>query len=550
VNHQLYIGSAFTLSPDGRRIAYVAQSPGSPSRLMLRDLGDSVPRAFPGTDGADGPFFSPDGTWIAYSSGLKLYKVPTAGGAPILLASGLTDALANGAWSTDGKIYYSDQSYALAAVPEDGGTPVTIVKPENRAVAFISPTILPRKDALLVTACNNNCTLIHLMGLNLRTGALDTVLTGGSRGWYLPDGRLLVTRQDGTVVAAPFDLKTLRLTEPPTVVLTGVQMELSITPELTVADNGTLVYLTSNQQGTSATVARVDRTGRAAILDSAWTDLFSSIALSPDGTRLAVSTAAGPASALWVKQLDRGPLTRLSFEGTLNYRPAWRPGGRMLSFTSDRDSSLSYLYEIRADGSGRPARLLPQDTSQVDEAVWSSDGEWLVYRTGVSAGLRDIWARRVRGDSAPFPVAAGEYDEYMPALSPDGKWVAYVSVESGREDVYVRPFPDADRARWQVSTAGGHSPAWNPTSRELLFVSAADSLMSLPYADAAGEFRTAGGRGVLSTRPFLLLPFHRSWEVSPDGRSFLFLQRSAAVGSEASRLTVVLNWFEELGGGR
>jgi Tol biopolymer transport system component len=246
-----------------------------------------------------------------------------------------------------------------------------------------------------------------------------------------------------------------------------------------------------------------------------------------------------------VKQLDAGPLTRLSFDGTINYRAAWRPDSRSLSFTSDRHAPFSFLYQLRADGSARPERVMPTDTSEVDEALWSRDGRWLVYRVGVTAGFRDIYARSLSGDTSRVTVAAGPFDEYSPALSPDGRWIAYVSVESGREEVYVRPFPGADRARWQVSTAGGAGPAWSHSGGELYYVDPTDSLIALNVTGAP-DFQATTRRALFGTRPFVLLPFHRSYEVGLDDQSFLMLKRTAAPGTEANRLTVVLNWFTEL----
>jgi serine/threonine-protein kinase len=181
----------------------------------------------------------------------------------------------------------------------------------------------------------------------------------------------------------------------------------------------------------------------------------------------------------------------------------------------------------------------------VDEAGWSRDGQWLVYRTGVIAGVRDIHARRVSGDTTRITIAAGAADEYMPALSPDGRWIAYVSVESGLEEVYVRPFPDAGRARWQVSTAGGTQPVWAHAGRELFYVDRADSLVAASISGTT-DFQVGARRALFSTRPFVLLPFHQSYAVSPDDRSFVMLRRSTTGALEARRLTVVLNWFTEL----
>ena len=549
VNHLLYTGGAFAIAPDGSRIAYIAQPPAAPSRLMVRERGELTPRMLEGTEGADGPFFSPDGQWIGYTAAGKTYKVGVGGGAPVLLvdadiADAATEVLAAGAWLPDDRILFANRSFALLTVPAGGGA-VTVIAPPPGNRGWVFPTALPRKDVILVTECGNNCAQMTLLALNLKTLARDTVLPNTARGWYLPTGHLVAVQQDGSVRGGKFDLDALRFTESPEVLLSGVQLELGITPELAVADDGTLLYLAADQTGTSSTVARVDRTGHAKPVDPEWVTRFTSLALAPDGRRLAVSTLERSANVLWVKQLDAGPLTRLSFEGDLNYRPAWRADGRSLSFTSDLQQPFSFLYQTRADGSGKPERVLPGDSSQVDEALWSRDGRWLVYRTGVRAGFRDIYARQVSGDTTRITVAAGVFDEYMPALSPDGRWIAYVSVESGREEVYVRPFPETDRARWQVSTTGGAGPAWSHSGRELFYLDPADSLVAVGVTFTP-EFRAVSRRTLFGTRPFVLLPFHRPYDVSPDDQSFLMLQRSRATGAEANRLTVVLNWFSEL----
>jgi serine/threonine-protein kinase len=548
VNAPTYYGSAIALAPDGSRLAFIAAPPGAPSRLMVRERGQLAPKRIDGTEGADGPFFSPDGRWIGYTAQGKLYKVAVAGGAPVLLADSAAGNLASGAWLADGRIVFSTNT-KLRSVPAGGGRSEVLEASPALASALVFPTPLPRNDAILVTECTTNCVGMTLEALHLGGYKRDTILAGAARAWYLPTGILAVVLQDGTLVGGRFDLKKLRFAAPPVPLLTGVHLELGLIPQLSIADDGTLVYLPSTQQGfggSGALVSRVDRQGKSTAVDPNWTVAFSSLALSPDGRQLAVSVLTGADNQIWVKQLDAGPLTRLTFDGTLNYRAAWRPDGRTLSYTSNRDRSFSYLYQLRADGSSKPERIFPGDTAQVDEALWSRDGRWLIYRTGVSAGFRDIYARQLSGDTARVTISNGPYDEYMPALSPDGRWISYVSVESGQEEVYVRPFPGTDRARWQVSTDGGNSPVWSRYGRELFYVNRADSLVAVPVTGTP-DFHAGAGRALFSTAPYVILPLHRSFEIGPDDRSFIMLQRSGTSGAEASRLTVVLNWFEEVG---
>jgi serine/threonine-protein kinase len=551
VNAPTYYGASLAIAPDGSRIAFVAQPPGAPSRLMVRERGELESHVVEGTEGADGPFFSPDGRWIGYTSGAKLYKVAVSGGAPLLLSDSAAGNQASGVWLPDGRIVFNSNT-VLRMVPAAGGRAESLEPPGSgqAASSLTFPGILPRTDAILVTECITNCVRMTLEVLHLGSLRRDTLLTGVARGWYLPTGALVAVMQDGTIVGAPFDAKALLLEAAPVPLVTGVHLELGITPQMGIADDGTLVYFPSNQSGGSATgalVARVDRDGRARAVDPGWRQTFSSLALSPDGHRLAVSLLNGPANEVWVKQLDAGPLTRLSFDGALNYRPAWRPDGRTLSYTSNRDSSRSQLYVVRADGSSKPERIFPADSSQVDEAEWSRDGRWVVYRAGVSAGFRDIYGRRLGGDTTRITVAAGPFDEYMPALSPDGRWIAYVSQESGQEEVYVRPFPETDRARWQVSSAGGVAPAWSHSGRELFYVTKTDTLVAVEVSGTP-DFRAGSSRPIFSTAPYVILPFHRSYDVAPDDRSFIMLQRSGASGVDASRFTVVLNWFGEAEG--
>jgi serine/threonine-protein kinase len=544
---QNFFGTPFALSPDGTRLAYVTNVGAEEPVLMLRDQADVAPHRIESTEGADAPFFSPDGQWIGYAAHRKLYKVSVSGGAPIALADAVPAFALGATWRADGTIIFNADPYHLLAVSADGGPTDTVVTMEpDRYAAFL--TAVPGTDVMLVTECTNNCAQTELVAYDLRKHRRRVVLPDAVRAWALPKGLLIAVRVDGTVIGANFDPDALALAGSPVPLLSGVAIVSGIAPGMSVSANGTLVYRPAGGSGVSMMPVLVDRNGTVTALDPGWHDNMQYLALSPDGRMLAADVPAqGGRTDIWVKQLPAGPLSRLTFDGSLNYRAAWAPDGRSLSYSSDRDG-LTHLYLQRADGSGKPERLMPYDSSQIDESEWSTDGQWLVYRSGVVGGKRDIYARATRGDTTRHTIAASSFDEYMPTLSPDGRWVAYVSVESGREEVWVRPFPDAGRARWQISTSGGSEPAWSHSGRELFFVAASDSMVAVQVSTGAdADFRT-GQRNTLFSRAALQIrhgAFHRSYAVAPDDHRFVMLQ-AVGTGDEAGDyLTIVLNWLAE-----
>ncbi len=289
---------------------------------------------------------------------------------------------------------------------------------------------------------------------------------------------------------------------------------------------------------------RVDRNGVGQPIDSTWIAKVNSLALSPDGRRLAVSIAGDRRTDLWVKDLSTGSLTRLTFEGSLNYRPAWMPDGRTLSFMSNREAGKTYMYSTKADGSGVPWREHPAatDTVQIDEVVWLEDGRYVIYRAGVVEGYRNILALRL-SDSTRLPLVVNRFDAYGPAISPDGRWLAYISAESGQEEIYVRPFPAADEARWAVSTAGGTQPVWANDGRELFYIDGKGMLVAVEVTASDG-FAVGRQLELFSLEPYSIAPFHQSYAVTPDDQSFILLREAGA--GRSPDLVVVLNWFEEV----
>ena len=535
-------GQFTALSADGRRLAYVGEAPNGQSQLWIKDLEALEARPLPGTVGAVAPTFSPDGKWLLFVSGFKLRKTPVAGGEVITLADSVNAVSPVSAWLGDGTIVFTGSDFWLHTVRESGGAVTTIPQPANDTLGRLLVRSLPRNDAVLVTSCTNVCNRMSFGVVNLRTGAFR-VLADAATGWYASTGHLVAVRRSGEVVAIPFDLGSLETRGDPVPLLDGVFVLFGIFPVLELAPNGTLLYERSGMVGRTSTVVRVTRDGTATPIDPGWPAAeFGAPALSPDGKQLAVTILSGPRFDVWIKQLDRGALSRLTTEAGFSYDPRWRPGSSDVSYISSEEAF--HLRIRRPDGTGTITRNpLPPGTT-IGSPSWTPDGKWvLVWVT--TAGRSDIFAQAVGTDSViPFATAK-EFDELHPAVSPDGHWVAYASTETGRAEVYLRPFPDAARERIQVSRSGGSGPGWSRDGRELFFVSEANELMAVPV--------TGSTRPVLG-EPRALFPLgsfvganvtgERNFEPEPGGKSFIMLRQTET--KSAPQLVLVLNWFEEL----
>ncbi len=512
--------------------------------------------ALAGTAGARGPAVSPDGQWIAFTANGQLRKVPAGGGSAIALADTVQMGLRSASWVDDGTIVYVGQAWDLRRVRDVGGPEEVLWTPEPGNLATL-PFGLPGGRGVIFKLCQGvGCTVQGAWILDLRSREATELLPDVAQAWYIASGHLVYVRPDGGVFAVPFDPNALELRGPPVPVLEGVQVANGIVPDFALAANGTLLMTAgpAGAGGATAEAVWVDRGGRVTQIDPGWQ--FNPApnpgwSLSDDGTRMAIKLSGEAGEDIWIKQLDRGPLSRLTFDEASDIRPRWTPDGRSVTFFSNRAGDYD-LYVQRADGTGS-AELLLDLEPPIFEAEWSPDTEWLVIRQGGTAGGvggRDIQGLRLGIDTVPLPLVSAEYDEKAAALSPDGRWLAYESNETGREEIYVRPFPETGNGKWQVSTNGGFAPIWAHHGREIFYINAANT-MEAAEVFPGGTFAVGERTELFDVGPpnqrYFWGSNYRSFDLSPDDQRFLMV-RQATSGEDGvtSAMILVEHWFEEL----
>ncbi|MEK6769738.1 MAG: protein kinase, partial [Gemmatimonadota bacterium] len=484
--------SQVAVAPDGSHLLYAGPSSAGTfvPQVWLKPRDGDQASPLPGTVGAQSATFSPDGRWIAFGVTGTLKKLQIGGGAAITLADSIASDVA-AAWLDDGSIVYvQGRSRGLRRIAEGGGTATSVWPADSGAVREVSP--LPGARGVLLSRCSaNNCTNRDVWVLDLRSGASRQVVAGGVTARYLATGHVLFVRADGAVLVIPFDLGALEPRGSPVAVLDSVAISPGFSAQLDVSRSGTLVMRRDAAgQNVRHDLLWVDRTGREAPVDLGGPVRLTELgnagwALSPDGRRLAISLGGESGEAVWVKELPAGPLSRVTLDSAAAFRPRWLPGGRALSYVANTSDGLE-LRRVAADGTGG-AELLARNERALFEGAVSPDGRWIVARTsgGIGRQGRDIVGYRV-GDTTAVPLIANPaFDESAFALSPDGRWIAYESDETGRREVYVRPFPATNGGKWQASTNGGMAPVWARNGRELFFVDAARRMTAVSVAGGA-----------------------------------------------------------------
>jgi eukaryotic-like serine/threonine-protein kinase len=532
--------TAIAISPDGSRVAYVAKRGDGPPQLFLRPLDELKSEPIAGTEGAESPFFSPDGQWIAFFAGDKLKKAPIAAGAAVTLCDVDSPSSTHGGnWGPNNTILFAQVGGGFLQIPASGGTPHRLPA-EAKHQYWRWPQHTPRGGAVLFAA--GSAAISFAGTASIAVAALDgadverELIAGGSAPRLAATGDLIYVR-NGTLMAVPFNSGRLELAGTPAPVLEGVRESMLGAAQYSLSASGTLVYVPGALQGNASRLTWVDRAGKEQPI-AAPARVYAFSRLSPDGLRIG-TTVAGTETQVWVYDMARDALSRATFEGTINSNPIWSPDGKRLAFQSDRAGPAN-LYVQPADGGGAAERLTTSRFSNPPSS-WSPDGQIVAYMENNPETGFDIWTLAL-GDRKALPFLKTKYNETAPKFSPDGLWLAYASDETGRFEVYVQPYPGPG-GKWQVSTEGGAEPVWNPAGHEL-FYRAGNRMMAVPITLQPGF--SMGKPVVLFEGPWLSTTLTlQNYDVSRDGRRFLML-KAAEEDQGAQRIVVVQNWLEEL----
>ena len=543
-------GTSAVLSPNAATLAYVTGSGNEGGAIHLRHLDRfEAPRIATGGAGTAPyqPFFSPDGEWLGYVTPGELKKVSIAGGAPITLCK--VDLSRGAAWGEDETIVFSPSPRSgLMRVSSAGGEPEVLTELVEQDISHRWPQWLPGGEAILFTTLSDDADNFEDANLEVlmeATGERKVVHRGGYHGRYVETGHILYVHE-GTLFALPFDVGKLETTGSQMPVLEDLDATVvQGAAQFDVSENGVLVYASASQQGDPFPVVWVDRDGRSETL---WAEpgLYANPDVSPDGRKLSLSLLRGNNMDVWIYDLERNVATRLTFDEAYDADQVWSPDGRSVAFSSNRGSGNNAIYRKAADGSGEVELVVdPGELPALYPTSWSSDGKSLAVWTSNS----DIYVANVEtGEIEPFQTT--DFGEFNPIFSPDGRWIAYDSNETGRLEIYVRAFP-ASGGKWQVSDGGGALARWSADGSELFYRT--DEGVMVAEIDGRGDTFEVGTPRNLFNGPFLggtngiaiggfVFP---DYTVNGDGSRFVMFAGTAE-SSRATSVRLVTNWFDEL----
>jgi Tol biopolymer transport system component len=512
------------LSADGNQLAYVATTQGGTPQIYLRAMDSMEARPIPGTEGAAGPFFSPDGRWLGFFADGKLKKIPLTGGVPQTLADASIPLGAS--WGSQHTIVFSPWLSVLQQVPDGGGAVQALTRFEKGEYAHALPEFLPDGKAVLFRLSPSGAIAVQTIG----TGEHRTLIQAGSTPRYASSGHLIYA-QASNLMAAPFDPQRLEVRGTAVPVVQDV-----LEGQYSISATGSLAYIPGVSQASQSRLVWVNRNGAEQPLAAPPRD-YNQPRLSPDGRQVAVDDDASGQVSLY--DIARDTLSRFTFGENLNQYPVWTPDGKRIAFMSNKGGQFN-IYLQMADGSGGLERLTHGDNNV--PFSWSPNGQLLAFVDTSSSTAPGIWVLRMSDHKAQSFLQTPAFED-APQFSPDGRWLAYTSNESGRREIYVRPYPGPG-GKWQISTEGGNEPLWNRNGREL-FYRAGDKMMAVDINTQPGF--AAGKPRELFEGHYMLNPLGRAnYDVSPDGQRFLMLKPVEQEQAAPTHINFVLNWTEEL----
>lgn len=533
-----YASASVAFSPDGTQLAYVSNR-GDVRGIYIRSLSSLTPRWVAGSEGGSSPSFSPDGRWLAFEAGSELKRISLDGGAAQFITD--TPVFVGASWASNDTIVYVPVFNAgLWSVAASGGPArrLTTPSPQQGEHAHLWPEVLPGGKGALYTIWKGGSFDDAAIGVvSLATGERRTVIERGYHGRYAASGHIVYCHGSNLMVV-PFDAKKARVTGEPTLLLEGVLGDRGVGAVVfSLSRNGSLAYAPGIVRAPLRRLAWADRGGKLAPLGDSPRP-FSSPRISPDGRRVAMWLEDETTASVWVYELARDALTRITF-GADDHSAVWSPDGRQIAFESSSPTGTHQLYVRRLDGTGAEKAITKGELERY-LSDWSPDGRWLAYTEFHPESRADIWVVGVDPPEPPRPFLKTAFAEKEAVFSPDGRWVAYTSNESGQYEVYVRPFPGPGEKE-QVSVGGGEEPAWARSGRELYYRSGGKMMA---VAVTAQPTFTAGRPRELFSGLFHdnIVP-NRSYDVAPDGR---FLLVTGPEAESASRqINIVLDWMND-----
>ncbi|HSG81844.1 MAG TPA: hypothetical protein VLC48_06330, partial [Gemmatimonadota bacterium] len=551
------LSAAVAIAPHGDAFVYV-DTAGGTRQLWIKERGAVEPRILPGTVGASGPSLSPDGTWVAYFVDDRVMRLPLAGGAATAFAdsipspsSGLVGQHLPAAWLDDGSMVLTTRNQVFV-VPAEGGRPTRIGTMDSLGIPIFQVSPVPGKRAALIAGCQAfGCATPQVFLVRLDPLAIVPLVQGSPTAWALEGDRIVYVLGNGATFVAALDVDRASL-GPPTQLSGNVTMG-QFGASLTMSRDGTMLYVTGGEQPPSRTVelVRVGRDHPPTVVPGTTgleMDNQSRLDVSPDGRSLLLSLATGGSAAqsyqagtyVVIRSLETGASIRFTTDAAANIRASWSPDGRRILWISNRRNGHFEAWSRLADGTGDP-ELLASESRDVYDAVFSPDGQWLIYRTDdVAPGAGDIYARRLSGDTTVIPIAATPAEETSPQVSPDGQWIVYSERIGDRKEVVVRSFPDPSRSRFQVSAGGGTEPRWAPDGRTLIYRTY-DGRLAFATVATEGAFRVVSEARInLGSDRYLANDDTHQWDLMPNGRDLLLARLAGGDTAATTPLRLIL----------